>query len=387
MESRMRVLIADGALVIRRLLSEVLAEEPGFEVIGAAGTGRQAIAKMISFDPDVVLLDVDLPDMDGLEALPEMLQVAHPPAVIMTCSRTSHGTATTLTALSLGAADFVTKPRGVGHISRAIDAVRGDIIPVVRESGLRRKRRRQLKPPGATSGPHPTAGHSVPSDNSIPIVPQQSTGAVSTRIVAIGPSTGGPNVLQTVIGSLPADLAASVVIVQHMPSGFTRTLAAQLDAASPLRVREASGRDELAVGSVWVAPGDAHVVVEVRDDVPALLTSDAPPENSCRPSVDVLFRSVARSFGPRAMGVLLTGTGSDGCAGSRQIREAGGSVIVQDEASSVVWDMPGCVAQEDLAHSVLPIERISSEITRFVQSSPEAWEAGATVPAPAIAAP
>jgi two-component system chemotaxis response regulator CheB len=263
---------------------------------------------------------------------------------------------TTLEALSLGASDYVTKPANVGSASAGMARVRDDLIPKIKSlSG--RALNPQLQLPAAIS-----AGRR----------PMPSNVAVRNRhveIVAIGTSTGGPNALGEIVPEIPGDFPVPIVIVQHMPPIFTRLLADRLAAKSTIVVQECRAGDELRPAAAWIAPGDYHMTVDKSAARPRLDLNQGPPENSCRPSADVLFRSVARLYGQSALAVVLTGMGQDGFRGCEHIREAGGQIIAQDEASSVVWGMPGYVARAGMADQVLPIRQIAGEIVRRVMHS------------------
>jgi two-component system, chemotaxis family, protein-glutamate methylesterase/glutaminase len=341
-----RVLLVDDSVVVRRLVARLLDEDPAIEVAGTAPDGRVALAMLPRVDPDVVVLDVEMPELDGIATL-AAIRERHPRVqVIMFSSLTERGAATTLEALALGAADYVTKPPALGPA--ALDEVREQLVTKVRVLGGRPApvRAAELAPVVAPE-PEPPAGQ--------------------VEVVAIGCSTGGPNALAELLIALPADFGAPILIVQHMPPVFTRMLAERLAARSALDVAEATSGAEPRPGQVWMAPGGQHLVVARRAGVVRLDTSNAPPENSCRPSVDVLFRSVAAAYGARALGVVLTGMGRDGVLGSAELRAAGGRVVVQDKASSVVWGMPGLVAAAGLADRVVPISGLAAELRRRVR--------------------
>jgi two-component system chemotaxis response regulator CheB len=348
--SPIRVLVVDDSVVIRRLLRDVLSADPLIEVVGTASNGHIALAKVTQLSPDLVVLDVEMPELDGLATL-RALRASHPQLpVIMFSSATARGAAVTIEALLLGANDYVTKPSNVGSLGMAIDRVREELVPKVKALC------------GAPSGLPPSPVPSRPGSAAArPALPPSRI-----DVVAIGVSTGGPTALAQVLSSLPGDLPVPAVIVQHMPPVFTRYLAERLDAQCALRVSEAGGGEALEPGHVWIAPGDSHLVVHRLDGRVGLRTHQGPPENSCRPAVDVLFRSVAETFGPHAIGVVLTGMGYDGRRGCESIRAAGGQVLAQDEASSVVWGMPGAVVAAGLADVVVPLDRIASEVTRRV---------------------
>jgi two-component system chemotaxis response regulator CheB len=351
---KIRVLIADDAVVIRRLLANCLAEDPDIEVVGTAPNGQIALAKIEQVNPDLLTLDIEMPVMDGLKTL-EAIRKTHPRLpVIMFSTLTERGASATLDALSLGASDYVTKPANVGSVGAAMLRIREELIPKIKGLCRRAPAQPALAPPlaGAEARKTPEARPSA---------------LFPAEILAIGVSTGGPNALSTLLPGLPRDFPAPIVIVQHMPPLFTRLLAERLAAVSGLPAREGEAGALLRPGEIWVAPGGFHMEVERAADGLRLRTHQGPPENSCRPAVDVLFRSVARAAGDRVLGVVLTGMGSDGLHGCQCIREAGGQVLAQDEASSVVWGMPGAVSQAGLAAKVLPLRELAAEINRRIR--------------------
>jgi two-component system chemotaxis response regulator CheB len=357
---KIRVLIADDSVVIRRLVSNCLAAEPDLEVVGTAANGQIALAKIEQASPDLVTLDIEMPVMNGLQTL-AALRKTHPRLpVIMFSTLTERGASATLDALSLGASDYTTKPANVGSVGAALLRIRDDLIPKIK--GLCRR-----PPPPPAVAPPRTGAETRPA------------ALARAEILAIGVSTGGPNALSALLPGLSRNFPAPIAIVQHMPPLFTRLLAERLAAVSGLPAREGEAGARLCPGEVWVAPGGFHMEVERAADGLRLRTHQGPPENSCRPAVDVLFRSVAQVFADRALAVVLTGMGSDGLHGCACIHEAGGQVLVQDEASSVVWGMPGAVSQAGLAARVLPLQELAAEINRRVRAG--SGQAGSPRPA------
>jgi two-component system, chemotaxis family, protein-glutamate methylesterase/glutaminase len=356
---KIRILIVDDAVVVRRLVSDALSGDPEIEVVGTAANGRIALQKIPQVNPDLVTLDVEMPDMDGLTTLVELRKIYPTLPVIMFSTLTERGAVTTLEALSRGATDYVTKPANVGSVSEGILRVRNELIPKVK--GICAAR---LGPPIAPK-PRPDVSASVPLRPPIH-VERPSGGASELAAVAIGVSTGGPNALALVIPQLPADLRTPVLIVQHMPPVFTRLLAERLDLQSKLKVVEGQAGMIVRPGHVYLAPGGSHMVVRREGDVVRLALNQLPPENSCRPAVDVLFRSVAEVYGARSLAVVLTGMGADGVRGCEVIKERGGKTLIQDEASSVVWGMPGSVSQAGLADETLPLSKIAAAVAAKV---------------------
>ena len=340
-----RILIVDDSAVIRKVLSSLLASDPEIVVAGTAGNGLQALARIPELKPDLVTLDIEMPVMDGLETLVELRRLYPKLPVIMFSTLTERGATATLDALARGASDYVTKPSHSGGSDTSRERVREELI-------------RKIKSLCAVR---------VPQSRPV-IVPAMPSTRPQARIdvVAIGTSTGGPNALTALIPQFPADFPVPIVIVQHMPPLFTRLLAERIHNLAPLQVREGKAGEKLQRGQVWIAPGDYHMTV-IRKGIDFVLgiNRDA-QENSCRPAVDVLFRSLAHTYGANVLAVVLTGMGADGTRGSANIREAGGEVIVQDEASSVVWGMPGSVVSASLAHRIYPLHEIGPEVVRRV---------------------
>ena len=346
-----RILIVDDSVVVRKIVSDTLKSDPAFEVVGTAGDGRIALKRINNLQPDVVILDVAMPVMGGLETLAQ-LRKDHPKLnVIMFSTLTGRGASETLEALTLGASDYVTKPTDTGSLALTVAALRNDLVPKIKSlCGV---------------SPRPSAGLVVRRP------PAYAHPRKRVDIVAIGASTGGPNALAQVVPHLPADFPVPVVIVQHMPAVFTGLLAERLARQAAFPVAEGTLGAVLGPGNAWIAPGNFHMTVMASRFAAGTnwrlgLNQDA-PENSCRPAVDVLFRSVAAVCGPHVLGVVMTGMGADGTRGAGSIREAGGEVIVQDEATSVVWGMPGSVFAAGQADAVYPLEQLAAEITRRVR--------------------
>jgi two-component system, chemotaxis family, protein-glutamate methylesterase/glutaminase len=346
-----RILVVDDSVVIRKLLSDALRQDPELDVIGTAGDGRIALAKISQVHPDLITLDVEMPVMDGLETLVEVRKLYPSMPVIMFSTLTERGGAATLDALSLGASDYATKPSNTGSPAVAIEGIRTELIPKIKALCAGRPTKLKSLPP-----PAPTLRVRVPSNRRI-------------EIVAIGTSTGGPNALAEVLPRIPKDFAVPIVVVQHMPPIFTRLLAERLASRSAISVQEGSAEVILHAGDAWIAPGNFHMTVKHSGADWRLALNQDSPENSCRPAVDVLFRSVALAYGPSVLGVVMTGMGSDGVIGSQHIRDAGGEVIIQDEASAVVWGMPGLVHAAGYADAIYPLDRLAPEITRRVLQS------------------
>lgn len=349
--AKKRVLIVDDAVVVRKALSDAIAQDPELEVAGTASNGRLALAKFPALRPDVVLLDIEMPEMDGLETVRELRKIDARVPIIMFSTLTERGASATLEALALGATDYVTKPSNLDR-DATTETVSGELIPKIRAlCGLG-----ESSPSAARNPPAIPAG--------VPHAQKRSRLLTPVRVIAIGVSTGGPDALARLLPALPASLPVPVVIAQHMPAIFTTMLAARLSARCPLAVRECTPGEELKPGCAFLAPGDFHMVLSNESGTVRLRTNRQPKENFCRPSVDVLFRSVAGVFGDKALAVVLTGMGQDGLKGCAMLNQQGARILVQDEASSVVWGMPGFVARAGLADRILPLEQIGAEIVR-----------------------
>lgn len=378
---KIRVLVVDDSIVVRRLVTDVLAADPSIEIAGTAPTGRIALARIPQVQPDVVTLDVEMPELDGLMTLREIRKSYPRLAVIMFSTVTERGAAATIDALSHGANDYVTKPANVGSVAAGMQQVRDQLIPKIKA----------LCPETARGGAAPVLVAPVAAPGSAagaraPAAPPKIARAAPpdqrVDVLAIATSTGGPNALSAILPALPGDLPVPVVIVQHMPPMFTRLLAEHLAKKCALTVSEAAAGDLIRPGHICIAPGDFHLVVARSGDAVRAQLQQGPPENSCRPAADVLFRSVAEVYGPHALGVVLTGMGQDGLRGSEMMRQRGGRILAQDEPSSVVWGMAGAVARAGIVDGVWPLSEIAQVIIRRVQHLRPNWR---PKPAPASA--
>lgn len=344
--------MVDDAVVVRKALSVAIAQDSDLEVAGTAVNGRVALAKVQALKPDIVLLDIEMPEMDGLETVRQLRKMGVGVPIIMFSTLTERGAGATLEALSLGATDYVTKPSNV-NMTATLETIARELVPKIRALC----RLPEVRPGSAgTEKPKPQ----VPPD----LVLSRARLLSPVQIVAIGVSTGGPDALARVLPSLPPNFPVPVVIAQHMPPIFTSLLASRLSTRSALPVRECVSGEPLLPGCAVIAPGDFHMVVDGREGLAVLKTHQGPKENFCRPSVDVLFQSIGRVYGARALAVVLTGMGQDGLKGCETLRGLGARIYVQDEATSVVWGMPGFVARSGLADKIIPLDQIGVEIVR-----------------------
>lgn len=367
-----RVLVVDDSVVIRRLVTGLLSEDPDIEVVGSAINGRAALQKLETLSPDLVTMDIEMPEMNGIEAVKAIRAGGSRVPIIMFSTLTERGAAATFDALSAGASDYVPKPANVGSVSRSMEQVRDALIPLIKSLVPRAGLRVQgASAPGVAAGrPAPAAAPLAVPAPKIPEVRERKVPATGYRMLVIGSSTGGPEALFTFLTQL-GRVDVPVVVVQHMPPVFTTQFAARLDRHCPFSVVEAKDGTVLAPGSVAIAPGDHHLVVErAGRDLVARLNQD-PPENYCRPAVDVMFRSAARAAQGPVLGLVLTGMGQDGAKGAQHLVDGGGSVIAQDRATSVVWGMPGAVAQAGLVEQLLPLSQIAGEVRRRLTSTPD----------------
>lgn len=338
-------LVVDDSAIYRRIVESCLREIPNLEVVGSAVNGQRAGEKAGRLKPDLVFLDVEMPILDGLSAIPVIQRESPGSAIVMVSSITTRSADVTIQALAMGAFDFVTKPQRTSPGDE--DALRGSLRGVVEAF-------RESHEPSAAAREAPQSSSHA-----------RKEGAVD--VVAIGISTGGPRALADLVPAFPANLAAPVLIVQHMPPGFTATLAASLDKQSALNVREAEDGQPLRAGQVLIAPGGRHLKVSADRSEPFAELSDAHPVNGFRPSVDVLFGSVAKSFGAGALCCQMTGMGNDGLLGTRSVRKHGGYCVAQDAASCAVFGMPRAVIEAGQADEVVALELIAARIATLAR--------------------
>lgn len=374
-----KVLIVDDSAVMRRLIRNALLQHKDIEVIGTANDGVAAIEFIKKTRPDIVTLDIEMPIMDGLEALREIRKFDWTLPIIMFSSLTQRGAESTIVALTNGASDYVGKPGNISDPSEATKVLEQTLIPKIRalcSSGLGKN----APLAGRTSNPALGVSFRTIPVPALPLAARPVTGPISAldsianlfpqRIdaVCIGVSTGGPAALVQIFQEWRKPLLVPVFIVQHMPPQFTELLANKLNSISGMPVKEATHGEYAQAGQAYIAPGGYHMVIkDVAGRVVMHLNQD-PPENFCRPAVDVLFRSAAQVYASRLLGVVLTGMGSDGLKGAADILKGNGRMMVQDEATSLIWGMPGAVVRAGLAQMVLPLGEIQTEISRLTIS-------------------
>jgi len=350
---RLRVLVVDDSVVTRRIISDMIQSDPALEVAGIAHHGHIALAKIPQVSPDLVTLDLDMPEMDGLETLTRIRAEYPDLPVLIVSVLTERGTQMTFDALAMGATDYVTKPSRMLP-NAGVAEVREELLTKIKSLGAAHLSRHFKKLSRALT--------------------EDEAGRSRVEIVVIGISTGGPNALMKLLPEIAAEFPVPLIVVQHMPPMFTRFLAERLEKVCSVPVREAAHGDKLEPGTIWIAPGDYHLEMERAEGGGVKVRlHQGPLENSCRPAVDPTFRSAVECFGSRVLGVVMTGMGHDGLQGARCIHDSGGQILAQDEKTSVVWGMPRFVVEEGLPDEVLPLEKLASEIQHRVaigRSSP-----------------
>lgn len=366
---KLRALVVDDTVVYRKIVSDVLAEIPDVEVVGAAHNGKAALAKIASLKPDLMTLDIEMPEMNGLRVLEELRQQGSDVGVIMLSTLTLEGGEMTMKALDLGAFDFIPKPLE-GTMSENRQVITDAIAPIVK-AFLRSRSIREIlsgKTPYKTSDSHSVKSIITRPLSKPPKAIRPSVKKSKSEIVAIGVSTGGPKALSEMLPKIPGNIGIPILIVQHMPPVFTQSLANSLNAKCQIKIKEAANGESIETNTAYIAPGGKQMRIEAGADGKrrVIKITDDPPENSCKPSVDYLFRSVADHYVGRATGVIMTGMGSDGTKGLRRMKENGATIIAQDEASCVVYGMPKEPIESGLADIVASLDLIASEIIKTV---------------------
>ncbi len=351
-EHPLKVLVVDDSFIFKRAVAKALREIPGVEVVGTASDGKEALGSIDSLSPDLLVLDLEMPVMGGLEVLQAMKERFPRVGALLLSSKTEKGSAETIRAMELGAFDFTPKP-DAKSFDQGVVSLKKALAPKIRafQSTLQRVERKKKEGEGPYSSPTHGAGALRPCE-----------GPFHPKVLAIGTSTGGPPALGRVIPCLPGDYPLPVLVVQHMPAGFTRSLALDLDKKSPLEVLEAEEGMEIRRGRVYIAPGGKQMKVGVLGEKKILRITDDPPENACKPSVDYLFRSLAEVYPGKVLAAVLTGMGRDGAKGALALKAKGACVMVQDEETCLVYGMPKAVVEAGAADKVLPLEEIPGEI-------------------------
>ncbi len=349
MTKLLRVLIVDDAVVFRRGISDMLSGVPYIDVVGTAANGKIALMKIPALKPDALILDVEMPEMDGIETL-KALREQHPSIrVIMLSIHTTRGADKTLEALSLGAIDFIEKPSGSHDYAAHFQQIRNDLLPKLRLLKLQKS----LQMPTQPTRPSPR--------RRLPLIQKKEC-----DVIAIASSTGGPNALTSILPEIVANGNVSLLIVQHMPPLFTKQFALSLDQKTSYTVREAATGDVITPNSVFIAPGNYHMAVREIGGEKRITLHQGPLENGCRPSANVLFRSVAKIYGKRALGIVLTGMGKDGLDGAQSMKTHGATILAQDKDSSVAWGMPRSVIEAELADFVLPLDEVALAVNKII---------------------
>ena len=356
---KVRVMLVDDSAVVRGLVTRILEEDSGIAVVASVGNGQMAVATLERQEIDVVLLDIEMPVMDGLTALPKLLRIDPGLRVIMQSTLTLKGADVSMRALEMGAADYIPKPTATRDLAGGMD-FKSELLAKVKALGLARRRDPNRKARPGVSSTRPTFS-SLPR-------PSVATQPLRLRthapeppdIIAIGSSTGGPQALFSLLSTMRSGTVRQpILITQHMPATFTTILAEHISRVSGWEAREGQDGEPVRGGRVYVAPGDFHMLVESRGSDRIIRLSKDPPENFCRPSVDPMLRSIAAAYGKRVLVAILTGMGSDGTKGGGVVVQAGGTVIAQDEATSVVWGMPGAAANAGICSAVMPLPEIA----------------------------
>lgn len=372
MPPTIRLIFADDSVAARRFLTEGLRRVEGIEVVGVGKNGREAIELVRSSRPDVLLLDVEMPVMDGIDAVRALRQFNRDLPVVMFSSLTKSGCEATLDALAAGANDYASKPEPTNNLEDAFKYIRNELVPKIRQL-VKGKGGQSTNVAAEPSSRKSTLNTNRPTPAKP--IPKYSG---SSEIVVIGSSTGGPNALAEMLPMVSGQLRVPVLIVQHMPTVFTKMLADRLGNLCDLEIREAVHGEIPRAGTVLIAPGGQHMELEGTTLSPKVVLHTGPEENSCRPAVDVLFRSVAALYREKALGVILTGMGKDGLEGCRHLAQKGSRIIAQDEESSVIWGMPRAVADAGLADDVLPLKKIAGAIHQYTPTPKSPVPAGRT---------
>lgn len=358
-DDAIRVMVVDDSAVIRGLITRILDADPKLQVVASVSDGQRAADRVANTEIDVIILDIEMPVMDGLTALPHILKADPGVKILMASTLTLRNADISMKAMRLGATDYIPKPEASSNINGREEFGR-NLLEKVRSLGQARRRAR--KSPSA-----PMAAQSAVAGKAPPSITLRPSSRVKPRIIAIGSSTGGPQALFTLLGALTKEVKQPIVITQHMPPKFTTILAQHIGQNTGWPTAEASDGMSVEDGTIYVAPGDFHMVAESRGGSTILRLTSEPPENFCRPAVDPMLRSLSAIYGPAILTVILTGMGHDGMKGAQCVVDNGGTVVAQDEASSVVWGMPGAVATNGLCSAVLPLDELAPHVAMLAR--------------------
>ncbi len=374
-------MLVDDSAVIRGLFTRFLEADPDVKIVASVGDGQRAIDTLKNNDVEIIVLDIEMPRMDGITALPELLKVDPKVQVVMASTLTARNAEISLKALSLGARDYLTKPSSTSEMTGAADFP-SDLLSKVKAFGAQRRRKAGSAQPSGTSAAAVTAAPGKAASPARPAAaratatrpapaaavqfPLRKPSGRKPEVIAIGSSTGGPQALFKVLADIPKTIRQPILVTQHMPPTFTTILAEHITKSSGWVCSEAKSGDVVAPGRIYLAPGGYHMTVKNEGSEKVIALNQEPPENFCRPAVDPMMRSLVKAYG-RVLAVILTGMGHDGREGCRTIVEAGGDVIAQDEMTSVVWGMPGAVAQAGLCCEVLPVTEIGASVQRLAR--------------------
>ena len=357
--AKIRVLVVDDSVVIRRMVAKALETDESIEVAGVAANGSIAVQKIPQVNPDAITLDIEMPVMDGIATVKKIRETYPDLPVIMFSALSTKGARATLDALAAGATDYVTKPSNIGNASEGLESLKAELLPKIKAHFP--CDRSEVSKAASTKPLKPELETELSFACKRTISPPSA--------ICIGSSTGGPNALNDLFYEIDEPLPVPTFIVQHMPPIFTKTLADRLDRISPNRFFEGQEGQIVETGCVYIAPGGKHMEVVRANDQVTIHLHEGAPENSCRPAVDVLFRSVAATYGSATLALILTGMGSDGKRGSEAIRNQGGQILAQDEATSVVWGMPRHIAESGLAEEVLPLDQLPNAILKRIDNN------------------
>ncbi|MBG05295.1 MAG: chemotaxis response regulator protein-glutamate methylesterase [Rhodospirillaceae bacterium] len=379
-ENPIRVMVVDDSAIVRGLITRILESDAEIKVVSSVGDGLMALNAITRHEVDVIVLDIEMPRMDGLTALPKLIEARPGVKVVMASTLTRRNAEISMKALDLGASDYIPKPTTSGGIHSG-DEFKRELIEKVRVLANRAPEPKAADV--AAASPAPAARPAVAPREARPAAPAAAApqaaggkgitlrqrGAARPEVIAVGSSTGGPQALQRVLGNLPDAVGLPIVITQHMPATFTTILAEHIARASGRSAKEAEEGGIIQPGHIYVAPGDYHMCLERDGSNIVVRLNQDPPENFCRPAVDVMLRSVSKVYGANVLVMILTGMGHDGLAGSQVIVENGGTIIAQDEESSVVWGMPGAVATNGVCSAVLPVGDLPNCIANIVKGA------------------